>query len=188
MDNTELNQLSNEELWQLFPIILSEYQSIWEEKYLSEEKELTEIIDKETVYRIRHIGSTAVPGLLAKPTIDILMEIYENTDTDRLIQLLEGVGYIYSPQPGNPPPHILLMKGYTMEGFKGQAVHLHIRYPGDWDEPYFCDYLKNNPDIAEEYGRLKVSLQVKFRNNRDGYTAAKTDFIRKYTALARAEQ
>ena len=98
---------------------------------------------------------------------------------------METIGYIYSPQPTNPAPHMMFMKGYTPEGFKGQAFHVHVRYSGDWDELYFRDYLIAHPDVADKYGKLKVELQKKFEHDRDGYTFAKTGFIKKFTALAR---
>ena len=66
--------MSNEELWELFPIILTEHQKDWERLYKLEEQQLRAIGGKDIV-RIQHIGSTAVKDLIAKPTIDILLEI-----------------------------------------------------------------------------------------------------------------
>ena len=80
---------------------------------------------------------------------------------------------------------MMFVKGYTSKGFRGQVFHLHVRYRGDWDEPYFCEYLREHPAEAVEYGRLKQELALRFRNDRDGYTDAKTKFIRRITALAR---
>jgi len=82
---------------------------------------------------------------------------------------------------------MMFMKGYTPQGFKGQAFHIHIRYRGDWDELYFRDYLLTHPEIAVEYGELKSELQKKYEHDRDAYTDAKTDFIKRITKLARAE-
>jgi len=182
-----LSELSNEELWQLFPIILSEYRPEWKERYLAEKNSLESIIGIESITRINHYGSTSVPNLIAKPTIDILLEVKEETDIPRLISAMEQDGYIYSPQPNNPAPHMMFMKGYTSEGFKGQAYHIHVRYPGDWDELYFRDYLCDHPEAAQAYGELKQILQKQFQHDRDAYTSAKTDFIREKTAEARKE-
>jgi len=181
----QLSAMSDEERWQLFPIILSGHKKEWKNSYLSEKEKLDKVIGQEFIFRINHIGSTAVPGLLAKPTIDILLEIAKNTDTDRLIKILENSGYIYSPQPDNPAPHMMFMKGYTVKGFEGQAFHLHIRYKGDWDELYFRDYLISHPETANEYALLKQQLIGEFEHDRDGYTKAKTGFIQSVTALAR---
>ena len=48
----------------------------------------------------------------------------------------------------NSAPHIMFAKGYTPEGFAGQAFHVHVRYKGDWDEIYFRDYLLRHYDVA----------------------------------------
>jgi len=64
-------------------------------------------------------------------------------------------------------------------------VHAHIRLFGDNDELYFRDYLLDNPVIAKEFESLKLSLWKEFEHNRDGYTNAKSNFIRKYTDIAK---
>ena len=182
-----LKDMTNEELWKLFPIIISKHNPIWKENYLTEKAIIEEIIGIYNFVRISHYGSTAVPNLLAKPTIDILVEIKDNTDTEKLILDMEAAGYIYSPQPNNPAPHMMFMKGYTPEGFKGQVYHIHVRYSGDWDELYFRDYLISHPNVADEYGNFKIELKHKFEHDRHKYTYAKTDFIRRITKLAREE-
>lgn len=82
---------------------------------------------------------------------------------------------------------MMFMKGYTSQGFKGQVFHVHVRYIGDWDELYFRDYLMVHPEIADEYGQLKIELQKKYEHDRDGHTNAKTDFIKRITELARVK-
>lgn len=183
----QLSEMTNEELWELFPIILSEHDRGWAQRYWRERDKIAAAAGEENIVRISHIGSTAVPGLIAKPTIDILLEIKESCDAERLKEALVSAGYIFIAQPGNPPPHMTFLKGYTPEGFKGQAYHVHVRYAGDWGEHYFRDYLQAHRDAAEAYGRLKTELLGKYERDRDGYTEAKSDFIKKYTALARAE-
>lgn len=126
-----------------------------------------------------------MPGLIAKPTIDILLEITLGTTPETLKSQLEAGGYIFSPQPDKPTPHMMFMKGYTPNGFADKVYHIHIRYSGNWDELYFRDYLIEHPDIAKEYGILKMSLLKQYRYNRDGYTEAKGDFIRKITTIAK---
>ncbi|HEY8462932.1 MAG TPA: GrpB family protein [Bacillota bacterium] len=182
-----LDEMTNEELWKLFPIIISQPNPAWKDSYAKEKVIIEEKIGTDNIVRISHIGSTAVPNLPAKPIVDILLEIETNTDLDQLIAALRGLGYIYSPQPNNPPPHMMFMKGYTPEGFKGQVYHLHVRYSGDWDELYFRDYLSSHSDVAKRYAELKLNLKEKYEFDRDGYTAAKTDFIKNLTKLARDE-
>lgn len=113
--------MSNEELWELFPIILTEHQKDWERLYKLEEQQLRAIVGKNIV-RIRHIGSTAVKDLIAKPTIDILLEIDGKTNIEELIVKIQSTGYIYTHQPESPAPHMMLMKGYTPQGFRGKPI------------------------------------------------------------------
>ncbi len=182
-----LADMTNAELWKLFPIIISQPNPAWKDIYLTEKAVIGAKIGIPNIERISHIGSTAVPNLPAKPTIDILLEIKADTVLDQLISAIQGLGYIYSPQPNNPAPHMMFMKGYTPEGFKGQVYHLHVRYSGDWGELYFRDYLITHSDVAKEYGKLKLELKEKYEFDRDGYTAAKTGFVKRITKLAREE-
>lgn len=82
---------------------------------------------------------------------------------------------------------ISLNKGYTPEGFAQRVFHLHLRISGDHDEIYFRNYLIQNPSVAKEYEKLKLSLWKNYEHDRDGYTEAKGDFIRKYTEIAKEE-
>lgn len=182
-----LEDMTDVERYQLFPVMLSEHKPAWKKNYFKEQVVVEKSVGSHNIVRINHIGSTAVPGLIAKPTIDILVEIKDNTDTATLISNMQSGGYRYLEQPHNPPPHMMFVKGYTEKGFKGQAVHVHVRYSGDWDEIYFRDYLLNHPEIAAEYGRLKLDLKQKYEYDRDAYTDAKTDFIQRITSLARAD-
>ena len=183
----ELSEMTNEELWQLFPVILSEHKPIWKVKYLEEKALLENVVGKENIVRMNHYGSTSVPDLVAKPTIDILLEIKENCDIENLIKAMTSNDYIYCEQPNNPAPHMMFMKGYTPQGFQGQAFHVHVRYRGDWDELYFRDYLIEHPEIANKYGELKIELRKEYEHDRDGYTQAKTGFIKMVTKLAREQ-
>jgi len=181
-----LSVMTREELWQLFPILLSDHQSSWKDDFEVERKNIQLNVD--SIIKINHIGSTAIPGLLAKPTIDILVEVSENADNEKLIQQMESIGYMYEPQPQKPAPHMMFMKGYTPQGFKLPVYHIHVRYSDDWDEIHFRDYLITHPEAAKEYGELKLALKDKFEYNRHGYTDAKTEFIQKIMNLAKPEQ
>jgi GrpB-like predicted nucleotidyltransferase (UPF0157 family) len=181
------DQMTKEEVLHLFPVSICEHKIEWKEIYRKEKRLIKRSIGKRNIVRMSHIGSTAVPGLMAKPTIDILLEIQNDVDIPKLISGMESCGHIYDPQPENPPPHMKFMKGYTPEGFKGQAFHVHIRYKGDWDELYFRDYLISHPDVCAEYAKLKVELYKKYEFDRNTYTEAKTDFIKCMTILARKE-
>ena len=181
----DLNQLSTDELGQLFPIILVDYNPDWPRLALIEKKNVIKNIGKEFISRIEHIGSTAIPGLCAKPTIDILLEILDITNCDFLIKQLKKIGYHYIPKPENPPPHMMFAKGYSESGITGQTFHIHVRYPGDWDEIVFRDYLLNNPTVTADYAKLKRKHAVEFKNDREKYTDSKSTFIKTTTLIAR---
>lgn len=181
----KLEEMNLHELGKLFPIIISEHNPEWEELYENERVVIENVVGKQNILRISHCGSTAISNLPAKPTIDILLEIVKEADNDDFISKVKGMGYIYSPQPNNPAPHMMFMKGYTPNGFEGQAFHLHVRYSGDWDELYFRDYLLLHPEVAEEYGIIKCLLKEKFENDREAYTQEKTEFIKAITQKAR---
>jgi GrpB-like predicted nucleotidyltransferase (UPF0157 family) len=182
-----LDEMTDEERAQLFPIVLSEHKSYWQENYRKEKTALEQAVGVKNIVRINHIGSTAIPNLIAKPTIDILIEIVNDIDVEKLIANMQSAGYRHIKQPTTPIPHWFFIKGYTPQGFEGQVFHVHVNYSGDWDELLFRDYLLRHPETAVEYGKLKLELQKKFEHNRDGYTDAKTDFIKRIVQLARAE-
>ncbi len=179
-----LSEMTLEELWQLFPIILSPHNPEWKNFYKSEADLLKKHFGKSAV-RIRHIGSTAVEGLPAKPTIDILLEVADNADVAAVRNLAIECGYTVMAEKTVPEYQLDLCKGYTPLGFSEKVFHLHIRTLGDWDEPYFCEYLKQDPAKAKEYADLKMKLQMQFKHDRDAYTEAKGEFIRKCVKAAR---
>src|SRR5665648_165838 len=124
----DLNKFSNEELGKLFPIKISEHNPDWKNMFLSEKEAIQKAIGVKNILRIEHIGSTAVPGLWAKPTIDILIEIKDGTNTDAIINNLKRIKYHYISKPENPPPHMMFAKGYSPKGYIGQAFHIHVRF------------------------------------------------------------
>ena len=180
-----LSEMTLEELWQLFPIILAEHNPDWQ-RYYEVEKELLIKQFSSHLVRINHIGSTAVKCLLAKPTVDILLEVADGTSPETVRQIAVVCGYTVMAETLWREYRLDLCKGYTPQGFADKVFHLHIRYPGDYDEVVFCEYLKQNPQKANEYANLKIELQKRFKHNRDAYTEAKGDFIRKCVNEARS--
>ena len=179
-----LSDMTLEELWQLFPIILTEHDPVWK-KYYEEEKALLEKSFGNLLIRIEHIGSTAVEGLIAKPTVDILLEVDPSASPDAVRRPAERCGYTVMSEKTVGEYRLDLCKGYTPQGFADKVFHLHIRHPGDWDEIVFRDFLRQNPARAQEYARLKTNLQKRFEHDRDAYTEAKGDFIRACVKEAR---
>ena len=112
--------------------------------------------------------------------MDILVEIESGMDSVK--ESLINNGYICMSENAD---RMSFNKGYTESGFAERVFHLHLRYTGDNDEIYFRDYLIENPAIAKEYEKLKLGLWKKFEYNRGEYTNQKTEFVKKYTALAK---
>ena len=175
-----LSEMTLEELWQLFPIIISEHDPAWADFYRAEKYLLTERFG-DLLVRISHIGSTAVKGLAAKPTVDILLEVQSTSSGDMVRRIASDCGYLVMAETFEPEYRLDLCKGYTPQGFAEKVFHVHLRMIGDNNELYFRDYLNSHFDIAKEYEESKLSLWKKFEHDRDGYTEAKTEFIKKYT-------
>lgn len=163
-----------EELWQLFPIILTPHQAQWKEWAQEEISQLTENLYAYAPL-INHIGSTAIKNIQAKPIIDILVEISPDANWQGVKTELETAGYICMSSDGN---RMSFNKGYTPDGYADKVFHIHIHVIGDNDEIIFRDYLNSHSEVAREYEALKFSLLLQFQNDRDGYTDAKTDFIK----------
>ncbi|MBQ8633116.1 MAG: GrpB family protein [Lachnospiraceae bacterium] len=176
----KLSEMSLEELWQLFPIFLTEHQDCWKEWYLEEESFLEKVLPP--IERISHIGSTAVSSIWAKPIIDILVEISKGSCLLDYKDSICNNGYICMSQSED---RISFNKGYTEDGFAERVFHLHLRYAGDNHELYFRDYLMEHPRKAKEYEELKLRLWKEYEHDRDGYTNAKAELVRKYTEEAR---
>lgn len=170
----ELKEMTLEELWQLFPIVLAPHNSSWKEWAVEEIMHLKKILNKYDPI-INHIGSTAIPEIQAKPIIDILVEVSRELDWNELCDLMEPSGYICMSISGT---RMSFNKGYTPSGYAERVFHIHFHPTGDNDELFFRDYLKAHPEEAKQYEKLKMSLLPEFKHDRDGYTSAKTEFIR----------
>ena len=176
-----LSEMTLEELWQLFPVVLTEHKEFWKEWYSEEETLLSNRLP--CIYRISHIGSTAIPNIWAKPIIDILVELPKEIKLLDYKEIIISSGYICMSESND---HLSFNKGYTEAGFAHRVFHLHLRYVDDNDELYFRDYLMEHFEIAKEYEKLKLALWKEYEHDRDGYTNAKADFIKKYTGTAKA--
>lgn len=173
----ELSEMTLEELWELFPIMLKKYNTAYPEWYEIEKEKLMENFDDGTVIRISHIGSTAVPGIVSKPTIDILMEVSSRANISQITNKLKSMQWGLMNFSEKPAFRQTYCKGYTKHGFEEKVYHLHVRYADNWSELYFRDYLIEHPEVAKEYADLKKQLKEKYEHNRDAYTDAKEEFV-----------
>jgi GrpB-like predicted nucleotidyltransferase (UPF0157 family) len=133
--------------------------------------------------RIDHVGSTAVPGLDAKPIIDVLISVAGLEPLDAYLGPLESLGFRY--RPDNPDRS----KRYFRESPGARRTHIHVMRAGSWQQQLlllFRDYLRAHDDDAKPYAELKRELALRFGEDRNGYTEAKGPFIWEVTAKAHA--
>lgn len=173
-NDRRLGDMTLEELWSLFPIALVSYDSRWS-IWAKEEMELLSAILADYRPMISHVGSTAIPAIEAKPIVDILVEVPVAAELSQIVPLMEVNGYVCMSASDN---RVSFNKGYTSCGYADKVFHIHIHESGDNDEVIFRDYLIAHPETAKDYERLKRFLLPAYRNNRDGYTEAKTSFVR----------
>ena len=135
--------------------------------------------------RIDHIGSTSVPGLVAKPVIDIQISVADFEPLDAYRLPLERLGYIF--RADNPER----TKRYFREAPGKPRVHIHVRRSGSFSEQFallFRDYVRTHPDIASQYAQLKIRLAQQYSRveDRHAYTEAKSPFI--WRVMAQADE
>lgn len=177
-----LSEMTLEELWALFPIILTEPDPRWEALYAREESLLRSVLPGTAA--IHHIGSTAIRGIWAKPIIDILVEAGAGGDLARYDEPLARAGYRCMSRGEDRRSY---NKGYTESGFAPEVFHLHLTRPGEQPELLFRDYLNAHREDAKAYEALKLSLWKPYEHNRDGYTDAKSAFVQQILRRAREE-
>ncbi|MFH1856830.1 MAG: GrpB family protein [Candidatus Omnitrophota bacterium] len=165
------------------------YDSKWPGLFEKEKQHLINCLPKELIKRVEHFGSTAVPGLCAKPIIDILVEVATLEDTKkRIVPVLESQGYDYFWRPSfgdDTPPYYAWFIKRDSEGKRTHHIHMVESSFEHWDRLLFRDYLIEHPSAAGQYQKLKMELSEKYANDRIAYTKAKTDFIAKITKKAK---
>ncbi len=158
------------------PVWLSPYDPGWPVRFEEERVTLADSIDKWIVGGIHHVGSTAVPGLEAKPIIDILAGVRDLDESRACFEPLAQLRYMYAPYLPDE------MHWFCKPHPSRRTHHLHLVPIGSKryvDELAFRDRLRSDPKIAEEYIALKQRLAGRFANDREAYTNAKSDFIRR---------
>ncbi len=165
-------------------VVVVDYDPRWPSQYEEEKDRILGAIGDVTV-AIEHIGSTAVPGLGAKPIIDIMVAVSRLGDAERCIEPLQEIGYEYVPEYNDVIPE----RRYFHKGPPGaRTYHLHMveLTSGFWERHLlFRDFLRTHPEEARRYHQLKKELAAKFGSDRDGYTEAKTSFIESVIAKSR---
>ena len=171
-------------------VALVAYDPSWPVMFEQERLHLLSCLPAGLIRRIEHFGSTAVPGLCAKPIVDMLVEVTSLEETrQRIAPVLEAQGYDYFWRPtwgeGVPPFYAWFIKR-DRQGKRTHHIHMvEAQFGEHWDRLFFRDYLIEHPGVAQEYGRLKMRLSGAHRNDRVAYTEAKSDFIRQVTQRAK---
>ena len=169
-------------------VAIAPYDSRWPQLFAEERSRLVTLFPS-LIRRTEHFGSTAVPGLSAKPIVDMLVEVTSLEETrDRIVPVLEAEGYdyIWRPTSGDDiPPFYAWFIRRDSEGQRTHHIHMVERDFPQWDALLFRDYLIAHPDIRQQYVELKLSLAAQFPNDREAYTDGKGEFVRRITEKAR---
>ena len=150
----------------------------WRALFETEAAALQAAVAPTSGLRIEHIGSTAIPGVRAKPIIDVLLIHPEPALWPGLVDAIASLGYVFWSE--NPrKDRMFFVKGMPPFG-SGRTHHVHVRTPADAvAELAFRDHLRNTPTLAQEYQRLKEQLAQRYPNDREAYTHGKTEFVAK---------
>lgn len=156
---------------------------VWSERFELEKAHLVSCLPDGVILRIEHFGSTAVPGLAAKPIVDMLVEVSDLAVVRALVvPVLEAQEYEYFWRPtigdDGPPFYAWFIKRDSSTGARTHHIHM---VEGDfvehWDCLLFRDYLIEHPETAGEYEALKRRLAAEFPRDRTRYTEGKSAFV-----------
>jgi len=166
-------------------VLIVDYDERWSTLFEAAAIGLRETLGSDLVLRVEHFGSTAIPGMPAKPVIDMLVEIpsFERAVHEAVPQL-EAEGWDYIWRFDRPPGHMMFIKRLLPQGPRTHHVHMAPSDHKLWSRLYFRDYLIKHPDEAQKYACLKRELAEKFASDREAYTNAKGEYIQTITELA----
>jgi len=168
-------------------VLFREYEASWPQLYEAEKILVLGQIG-EHLLTIEHIGSTSVPGLSAKPIIDMLLGVETLDQADACLDPLQQIGYEYLPERTAFTKARRFLRKYPPFGPVG--YHLHLLQPSS---PYwtvllvFRNYLWHHPDTAHQYSVLKQQLAEQFPTDRLAYLHGKADFIHAVLQVAQQE-
>lgn len=156
---------------------LHDYTPLWVELYREEEARIRAAVG-DLILDLQHVGSTAIPGIKAKPILDMMAGVARLEEALLCRAPLEAIGYDYAVHAG-------ITNDYVFGKGVARTHLLHVVEYGsaEWTAHLrFRDRLRNEPELAQEYERLKEELSLKFSDNRAEYTEAKSEFICKVIA------
>lgn len=152
------------------------YDPRWPAQYEAEASAIQAALDGLADFELAHFGSTAIPGLAAKPIIDIMLVSADRASWPALVEPIKGLGYVFWED--NPDrDRLFFVKGMPPFG-TGRTHHLHVRTPEDARAALlFREYLRQHPDEAARYGALKRELAARYPTDRDAYTEGKGRYV-----------
>lgn len=166
------------------PVEIVEHDPGWAERFTAAADEVSEALAP-WVVDIEHIGSTAVPGLPAKPVIDIMVGVRTLAASTDIVAAMQKLDYEYVPAYEVIFPARRYFRRWE-DGHRSHQIHLVERGDAEWWDRHlgFRDWLRAHDQDRDAYAVLKRSLAEAFRDDRDGYTDAKTAFIREIEGRA----
>lgn len=155
-------------------VTLAENDPRWEALFEAERQRLQSAIGA-LVLDIQHFGSTSIPGIMAKPILDILVGLPDFETGGALVAPMTGLGYDYIGTDMVPDDHL-----FGLGEPRTHLVHAVVHGGHHWTRNLrFRDQLRAQPSLAAAYEALKVDLAQRFADSRASYTSAKRDFIDK---------
>ena len=165
------------------------YDPAWPAIFEEEKKHLLDCLPRDLIRRIEHFGSTAIPGLAAKPIVDVLVEVDSLEETKaKIAPVLEAQGYDYfwrATHGENGPPFYAWFIKRNSAGVRTHHIHMVESDFEHWDRLLFRDYLIADPATAKEYETLKCALARDYPNDRVAYTNRKSEFVVRVTQVAK---
>ena len=167
-------------------VALSAHDPAWTQGFELERSRLQTLLPG-VFLAVEHIGSTAVPGLVAKPVIDLLAAIESLDGVDVLVDRLCEMGYTTSREfNATLADRKWLMR--WRDGRRTHHLHIVVRDGAPWhDRLAFRDALRRDPTLADRYAKLKTDLAVKHQADREAYTDAKAAFVRETVQRSRQD-
>jgi GrpB-like predicted nucleotidyltransferase (UPF0157 family) len=165
---------------------LTEYDPAWLDLFADQQARVAAILAPWLAAPIEHIGSTSVPGLPAKPVIDMLAPVRSLTDAQDAVAPLTGDGWLFWPDDPGRQYRLWFLRPQP----EARTHHLHLI---EHDEPHaraliaFRDALRADPGLRADYADLKKSLARQHRQNRNAYTNAKGEFVARVLHAAGVE-
>ena len=156
-------------------IRIVEYDPSWQEMFEREAAAIRGALGPVAV-RVDHVGSTSVPGLSAKPIIDIDVSVSDIAMVDSYRGPLEGIGYLFVPDPDFPDFHF-----FGKPAARPRTYHIHVCETGSLHEGRQLavrDYLRTHPEEATAYGAVKQAIAERHAGDRLGYIAGKDFYVK----------